>query len=77
MVVGEGLDCCPWMRWHSGHSEFLDPAGPASSTATPWSPDGHAHAESRKKNKTGIQCRSNFSNNGCDSFAKTLDSNFF
>lgn len=49
VVDGKGLDCCPWMWWHSEHPEFLGPAGPISSTATPLSPDGHAHAESRKK----------------------------
>lgn len=43
-VAGELLGCFPWMRWRSGHPEFLGPTGPAWSAAAPWSPDWHVHA---------------------------------
>lgn len=44
---GGGSGCRPWMRWYSGHPEFLGLAGPVSSRATALSPDGPGPAEPR------------------------------
>lgn len=84
VAVAEGLDCCTWMRWCSGHSEFLGPAGPAWSAAAPWNPDGHVHAAEGKKglnvtalstitNKTKkITIHANLTRTSGSSFGETL-----
>lgn len=49
--VVEGLEYSPQRKWHSGHSQFPGPTGQVSLGAAPLSPDGHALAELRKKNR--------------------------
>lgn len=43
-AAAAGSACCPWRRWRWARSQSPGPAGPASSGATPSSPDGRAHA---------------------------------